>query len=200
MIITLGIVAAIALVMILIACLAVKTLRAPFAPKQVSSVTEIASGSNVVNGHKRGGLIAFWLYYLIPPIGIHLLFLLSQHVLNILTSVEEYFDSLGNAWLLTGAIIIPVYLLILSAKSLRKVNLRDFWVLLISMIAVYLLSCFVEIMSCAMLYNESFAVVLRFLFEGKAGVMNFQMIVAFIVIAVMWTIICIVKHYRHLND
>ena len=121
-----------------------------------------------------------WLYYLIP-IGFHLLFLpfLFWGNNQLTISVVE---------MVMGTIIIPIYLVIVSIKTIDEINIGKFMFFLLIMIVVSTAGIFTSYLNWGtitgnLLKPDSETVL----------IMQIQIIVALVIVLVGWMIACFIK-------
>jgi hypothetical protein len=121
-----------------------------------------------------------WMYYLIP-IGVHLLFLPFWYLGNQTQNVSI-------AEMAVGAIIIPIYLIIVSAKLLNEVIISKCTILLLLMLLVAIAGIIVSyfnwgISTGNLLEPDSVTIL----------ILKYQMIASSVIITVGWIITCFVK-------
>ena len=121
-----------------------------------------------------------WIYYLIPIV-THLIFLPLL-----------FFERNGEISLieiLVGTIIIPIYLVIVSYKFLDDFSMSKFFFMLLIILVVTILGIVISYFN--------WGITTRNLLKPDSEtihIINWQMIIASIIVVIGWTIACMIKH------
>lgn len=121
-----------------------------------------------------------WLYYLIP-LGAHILFLPFWYL-------EKTPGTISTIEIVVGTILIPIYLLIVSAKLLNEVSISRFVGFLLAMLLTttvgHLIGYFNWGISTGNILNPDSITIF---------IIKYQMMTSSIIITVGWLVACLVK-------